>query len=71
MTLAEWTAQVTRDLSAAGYAVQEYQGFPLVKCPRTIAEGARLLKLQLSLPADRRIYAEGMLFVPAGLGDRE
>jgi hypothetical protein len=66
MTLQEWTAEVTSELRAAGFEVSEYQGFPLVKTPTSMSEGARFLKFHTSLAADRRIYSEGCLFVPAG-----
>ena len=66
MTLAEWTGTIIAELHAAGFAATEYQGFPLVKRPESIEEGVRLLKLKTTFPADREIYGEGMLFVPAG-----
>jgi hypothetical protein len=70
MTLQEWTSLVTQDLERAGFAVGTHAGFPIVKCPATLAEGVRLLKLSVNPPADRRIYAEGMLFIPAGSWER-
>jgi hypothetical protein len=67
VTLPEWTASVIAELKGEGFEVSEYQGFPLVKCPETHAEGVRLLKFKTKeFPADRTIYEEGMLFVPAG-----
>lgn len=66
MTLQEWTAAVSAELKTAGFEVSEYQGFPLVKRPPLFEDGVKLLKLKLSLATDRRIYAEGMLFVPYG-----
>jgi hypothetical protein len=66
MTLSEWTSVVSSELRSAGFEVSEYRGFPLVKPGESHLEKYRLLKFSTSLPADRRIYAEGMLFVPAG-----
>lgn len=67
MTLQEWTMIISAELKAEGFEVSEYQGFPLVKRPESIEEGVRLLKFHTKqFPADREIFAEGMLFVPAG-----
>ncbi len=66
MTLGEWTAAVIEELKAAGFDAREHQGFPLVQRPEDFQEGVRLLKFHTTLPADREIYAEGMIFVPAG-----
>jgi hypothetical protein len=67
VTLPEWTASVIAELKAAGFEVSEYQGFPLVQRPESLEETVRLLKFETKhFPADRTIYAEGMLFVPAG-----
>ena len=62
----EWTSTVTGELKAAGFEVSEYAGFPLVKEPEQIEQSVRLLKFQTSLATERQIYAEGMLFLPAG-----
>lgn len=66
MTLAEWTAEVKGELQQAGFIVQIHCGFPLVPAPATFEEKKRLIELPMKLMSDRRIYAEGMLFVPAG-----
>ena len=66
MTLPEWTASIIAELRAAGFEASEYQGFPLAQTPRSIAEGVRFLKFHTTLAADRTIYKEGVLFVPAG-----
>lgn len=66
MTLQEWTATVIAELTSAGFEVSEYQGFPLVKIPATMQQSVRFLKFNTTLAADRTIYAEGCLFVPAG-----
>jgi hypothetical protein len=70
MTLAEWTEIVVNELRELDYDVSIYQGFPLVKRPTDWDAGVRLLKLSLSVAVDKRIYAEGMLFVPAGSPSR-
>jgi hypothetical protein len=70
MTLSEWTGIVVNELRDLGYDVSIYQGFPLVKRPTDWDAGVRLLKLRLSVAVDKRIYAEGMLIVPAGSPDR-
>ena len=67
MTLGEWTTIIIAELKANGFEASEYQGFPLVKRPESHEEGVRLLKFfPKQFPADREIYAEGMLFIPAG-----
>jgi hypothetical protein len=72
MKLAEWTATVIAELKAENFSVLNYQGFPLVK-PNMDGDWAgymervRLLKFRSTLPSYRRIYAEGMLFLPAEL----
>jgi hypothetical protein len=69
MTLEQWTKDVKASLSAAGFDVSEYQGFPLVKRPPNWDDGLRLLKFEPCYPCAKRIYAEGMLFVPFGSPD--
>jgi hypothetical protein len=69
MDLPEWTAKITEELRAAGFHPTEYRGFPLMKLPEGHFEIVRLLKFRTSLAADRRIYAEGMIFIPAGSWD--
>lgn len=64
--LAAWSEQITKELAAAGFAVSDYQGFPLVKRPAAFQDGVRVLEFRTSMPCDRTIYAEGMLFSPAG-----
>lgn len=66
MTLQEWSAAVRAEFTAAGFEVSEYHGFPLVTCPADVESGVRLLKFRSQFPLDKRIYAEGMLLVPAG-----
>jgi hypothetical protein len=66
MTLDQWTKDIKADLTAAGFEVTEYQGFPLVKRPARWDDGVRLLKFVPCYSCEKRIYAEGMLFVPAG-----
>lgn len=63
MTLDEWKAQVISDLRAAGFTCGDYEGFPLVAFPG-MEKAQTLLELKFSVPTERRIYAEGMLFVP-------
>jgi hypothetical protein len=70
VTLQEWTAQIIAELKAAGFDAAEHEGFPLMKMPETHFAIVRLLKLRLSLATDRRIYAEGMLFVPTGAWEK-
>jgi|GEM_PF-7097478 len=66
MTLQEWTQAVIAELKSAGFEAAEYQGFPMANTPPD-AEKYRFLKFRTTLPADRTIYAEGVLFTPAGL----
>jgi hypothetical protein len=66
MTLPEWTSMISAELTAAGFEVTTYHDFPLVRMPMAQAERVRLLEFQPTLRTQRRIYAEGMLFLPAG-----
>lgn len=67
MTLQEFTAAICAELREAGFDARELQGFPIVQRPEGMAEGVRLLKYQTKFCAcDREIYAEGMIFLPAG-----
>jgi hypothetical protein len=66
MTLKEWSQSVTDELKAAGFEVSDYQGFPIVPMQATHEERVRFLKFRTTAPSDRRIYAEGCLFIPAG-----
>lgn len=61
-----WASEVTAKLSGAGFAVKEYQGFPLVKIPETHEETVRLLEFAETVGCNRTIYQEGMLFHPSG-----
>jgi hypothetical protein len=69
MTLEEAVKDISDELRAAGFQVSDYQGFPLAQT--NLAEGmdahmerVRLLKFRTRIPCDRRIYAEGMIFIP-------
>ena len=66
MTLAEWTNTIVEELKTAGFRCSVHKGFPLLKMPDKHWEIVRLLKFTSSLACDRRIYSEGMLFVPPG-----
>jgi hypothetical protein len=66
MTLDEWSTTITAELRAAGFNVELYQRFPLVEIPILQSQFVKLLKFKTSMPADREIYGEGMLFMPAG-----
>ena len=62
MTLEEWTAKIREDLKAAGFESEVYHGFPLVRSGPDL----KLIKFKASVSCDKRIYKEGMLFVPFG-----
>jgi hypothetical protein len=66
MRLPEWTATLMAECRAAGFEVSEHAGFPLVKRPSDLANGARFLKHKFSLAVERSIYAEGCLLLPPG-----
>lgn len=66
MTFEEWAAGIAGRLREQGYDVSDYQGFPLVKCPTTHEEIYKLLKFAQTLGCNRRVYAEGMIFLPPG-----
>jgi hypothetical protein len=62
-----WASEVHTKLTGAGFTVEDYQGFPIVKIPETHAETVRLLNFAETVGCNRTIYAEGMLFHPAGM----
>lgn len=64
--LTEWIAEVTRQLSEAGFTVTQYQGFPIVERPAEVLEMDRLIKFHPDIQpaAKKEIYSEGMLFIP-------
>lgn len=66
MTLSQWKTTLLSELEAAGFAVGEYQGFPLVKLPEKFEDTCRLLELRTSVATDRSIYDDGMIFLPVG-----
>ena len=71
MTLEEWTESIVSELRQAGFDVEVYQGFPLAKpnVEDTLEghqERVRLLKFRTTLASDRRLYSEGLLYLPAG-----
>lgn len=63
MTLKEWVDQTKLAIEQAGFTVEIYQGFPLIKVERR--DRLKLLDLKLPLGGHKRIYAEGVLVVPA------
>jgi hypothetical protein len=65
-SLAEWTGLVTLELAAAGFWVRIADGFPLVQLPEGLDECVRHLGFQPSVPADRLIAQEGIIFFPPG-----
>jgi len=69
MNLAEFTATLIKELKDAGFDVSEHAGFPIVKRPEKLEDGVRLLKFATSIPCERHIYAEGMIFFPFGTGN--
>jgi hypothetical protein len=64
VTLAEWTAEMRGALKQAGFTVDEFMGFPLVRTPPTLEGKDRLLRLALPYGHEKRIYADGVLLVP-------
>jgi hypothetical protein len=70
MKLETWTQLVSQELREAGFEVREYEGFPLAKSPESLEEKVRFLKFKTKVPADRTIYAEGVLFTTAGSAAR-
>ena len=64
----EWLTQIGKDLDAGGFTWRWFEGFPLVERPRLHQDGIRLLKFRTTYGCEKRIYAEGMLFVPPGFG---
>lgn len=69
-TIEQWCAKVKEDLEAGGFTVDNFKGFPLVKMgpEGSMEDRVKMLEFKVSLPCERRIYMEGMLFVPAGSG---
>ena len=70
MSINEWTATVVDELQKSGFDVSTHAGFPLVKTPIGIQGKVRLLNFKPSLPAERRVYQDGLLFMPFCFGDR-
>lgn len=66
MKFEQWSDEISADLTAAGFRVEKYNGFPLVKRPDTMHETVRLLKFQCRYAVIRRIYDVGMIFLPDG-----
>lgn len=67
MTPQEWADAVTADLTAAGFPVEPLSievPLPIIRAKLSFNEKHRLLKHSTTPPASRRIYAEGVLFVP-------
>ncbi len=69
MTGAEWMETVLRELRAAGFEPTMMAGWPLVTRPPEWDRGIALIKLRLSVPVTKTIYAEGMLFLPPEVAD--
>lgn len=68
MTLEDWTADVIEDLRLAGYTVENHDGFPLATDKPSalgLKRSTALLEFQARYPANRAVYAEGVLFSPA------
>jgi len=65
-TLQEWTSAVCAELERAGFVVEEHAGFPIVRVPLSAEQRMGLLEVRLSVSVEKRIYGEGMLFLPAG-----
>jgi hypothetical protein len=63
-TFYEVTKQITDELTAAGFSVTEFQGFPLVAVPESLAETRRLLEFETSFLCRREIWAEGLILIP-------
>ena len=68
-SLAEWTVLVTLELAAAGFWVRITDGFPTVRLPEGLDECVRHLGFQPSVPADRLIAKEGVIFFPPRAGN--
>lgn len=66
MTLEEWSKATSEAVRAAGFEVEDYQGFPMVKTPAGFTEKVRLLDLDLPHGGTKRIYAQGVLITPGG-----
>lgn len=64
--LKKWQADLIKELTDAGFVVKEHCGWPLVETPESFDGKLKLLKWK-GTPANRTIYAEGVLFTPPGL----
>ncbi len=64
MTFEQWAAEIVGALREAGFRADYHQGFPIVRNPIGFQEKYRLLKWSAPYSVEKRIYAEGMLFVP-------
>ena len=70
MTLAQWTRQIVQELTAAGFPVSEFEGFPFVDAEKLRAGGGsevkRFIDFKFSLAVQVRLYSEGAIVTPAG-----
>lgn len=64
LTFEEWSGAVKAELAAAGFEADDHQGFPIVRRSISFERKYALLKLSLSMPVEKRIYSDGVLFLP-------
>lgn len=64
MRLEEWVDITKKELEGEGFKVSMFDGFPLVEIPKTLADGKRLLMLELQYGGCKTLYAEGCLVTP-------
>ena len=67
MTFAEWNSTVFREMQGLGYEVSYKCRLPFIRTPSTPEGKVKLLEIRLSVPVDRKIYADGVFLVPPGV----
>lgn len=69
MTKEEWVKDTVEAVEAAGFEVfypDELPGIPMVRTPPS-DKMYEFLKFKFPHPTNRRIFAEGILLLPAGM----
>jgi hypothetical protein len=61
-----WAETVTRDLERAGFDVGFHRGFPLAVQPSDFWQRCQLLNFEPSVPTEKFLMGNGVLFSPAG-----
>ena len=64
--LEQWQETVTRELERAGFEVGFHRGYPLAMQPSDFWNRCQLIEFEPSVPSDKFLMSNGVLFVPSG-----